>query len=692
MLTKEKITQALGKTAPLYAEDLAFLLTGEQGLDIHYLELIRELETEGTLVYTSKNKIALAENLGYISGIFAFEGGRCVVKSGDKSLSITENSLKNALPTDIVLVRPSKRGDYCEIIKVLKKGESSYIGVLKRNGKLFDFTPNRMRLPYKINVPHSKAGEAQANDKVKVELVSFSHMTGYTAKVIKVYGNVKTVGANYEAILDANDIEIEFSPKVIEEAENKAAEKMDNAALKGRLDLRDKVIFTIDPADAKDMDDAVSIERTETGYLLGVHIADVSHYVTESSALDKNALQRGTSVYFADKVVPMLPEILSNGVCSLNECVDRLTMTVLMNIDENGLMKDFEVKESVIHSVKKCSYTDINAIIAKTADENLLKAYEKVLPYIDVMIELAGKLRKLRFGRGSLDFELNEAKVLLGEDGVPTDIICRERGESEKIIEEFMLSANEATAKFVSWQSLPYIYRVHEKPNIEKINTLIRIVKTLGFPTKSIKNGIHPMEMQKIIAHFSGTKYEKVVSMLALRSLAKAKYSENCLGHFGLSLEYYCHFTSPIRRYPDLACHRIIKLILNNKITPQKEGALKNFCEEASFMSSEAEKRALSAERAIEDMYKAWYMSFRIGQSFDGVISSVTGFGFYVELPNTIEGLVRVSDLNDDYYIFNEEKMTLVGERRGRTYNIGDEITVRCMAADIGTGQIDFGI
>ncbi len=690
MLTKEKIIEVLSKTEPVFIEDLAYLLGIEDISKTDLFELVRELEQQGQLIYTKKNKITTTLNMKLISGTFIFSYDTGLIKVGENQVKIPVEKMGGALPFDTVLVKLSKSGQFGEVYKVIKKAEALFTGVLKKKNGVYNFILSKGKFLYKTIVANKFLNGAKNNDKVKIQIVSFSIREGFLAKVVKVFGNAYTKDANYLAILDANDIITEFSPQTIDDANNKTKEIIDEKVLINRLDLRNEAIFTIDPHDALDLDDAVSIEKTENGYKLGVHIADVSHFVVSGCPLDKEAILRGTSVYFADKVVPMLPEQLSNGVCSLNEKVDRLAMSVIMELDQNGNVKDFIIKDSIIRSVKKCSYRDINSLISKTNDEELAKSYEAVLPYLDLMLELAEKLRKKRFARGSLDFELNESKVILDQNGVPTEIINRVRGESEKIIEEFMLLANETTAKFVFFQELPYIYRIHEKPDIDKINNLIKVVRLLGYSAKSIKNGIHPAQLQKIISHFMNTKYEKVISMLSLRSLAKAKYSQICLGHFGLSLEYYCHFTSPIRRYPDLACHRILKYIINGEMTENKQNNLKNFVVDASLSSSQAEVRALTAERAIEDMYKAWYMSLRIGQSFDGVISSVTSFGFYVELENTVEGLVRVSDLIDDYYVFNQDRLCLVGERTKRVYNIGDQIKIICTAADISTGQIDF--
>ena len=689
MTDRETIIKALERTAPLYAEDLAFIIFGGNKYDKDYFDILRELEKEGVIVYTNKNKIALAGKLGYFSGVFAFSGNMGVIKTDEKEITVPLSAFNGALPKDTVLAKLSKRGEFSEVVKILKRGEAFFIGTITRKDKFFEFS-GKPRFPMKVIIPFSNALNAKNNDKVRIIVTGVAKTGGYIAKIEKVYGNSKEPSSNYEAVLDANGIRTVFTSEAEEFAKTMASEKINDKVIAKRLDLRNKVIFTIDPADAKDLDDAVSIEKTETGYTLGVHIADVSHYVSEGSALDREAFLRGTSVYFADKVVPMLPEEISNGACSLNDKEDKLTLSVIMHLDNLGDVKDYEIKESIISSAKKCSYSDINQIINKTANEALTKAYAPVLPYIEDMLNLSAILKKRRLERGAIDFEMNEAKVILDENGTPVDIQKRIRGESERIIEEFMLTANETTARFVFWQSLPYVYRIHEKPDEVKINNLYKIIRNLGFNTKNTANGMHPKELQRILEHFKDTKYEPIVSMLSLRSLAKAKYSTNCLGHFGLNLEYYCHFTSPIRRYPDLMCHRVIKNIVNNQMTEKRRISLESLCSNAASQSSLTEVKAVNAERGIEDMYKAWYMSFRLGKTFDGIISSVTSFGFYVEFDNTIEGLVRVADIEDDYYVFEQDSLRLIGERTGRQFNIGDEIKVKCAAADISTGQIDF--
>ena len=458
---------------------------------------------------------------------------------------------------------------------------------------------------------------------------------------------------------------------------------------KRRKDLRDVRMVTIDGEDAKDLDDAVSIERLDNGrYRLGVHIADVSHYVREKNPLDKEALKRGTSVYLIDRVIPMLPKKLSNGICSLNPKVDRLTLSCIMVIDGSGKVLDHEIVESVIRTNERMTYTDVTKIL-KDNDPELSKRYDYLLDDFKAMEELCNILYKKRTKRGAIDFEFEESKIILNEFGKPIDIKPYEREIANRIIEEFMLVCNETVAEHMFWSHLPFVYRIHEDPDEEKLEKFREFIYNLGYIVKW--NGeVKPRNLQEILEKVRGKKEETVVSTLLLRSMMRAKYSPECVGHFGLAAKYYCHFTSPIRRYPDLQIHRIIKEFINGKIDDDRSKKLTALVDYAARQSSETENIATEAEREVDDLKKAEYMLDRIGEEFEGIVSSVTSFGMFVELPNTIEGLIHITALDDDYYIYDENHLCLMGERTKKIYRLGDFVKVRCSKVDIPNREIYF--
>ena len=451
-------------------------------------------------------------------------------------------------------------------------------------------------------------------------------------------------------------------------------------------------MVTIDGEDAKDLDDAVSIERLDNGnYRLGVHIADVSHYVREKNPLDKEALKRATSVYLIDRVIPMLPKKLSNGICSLNPNVDRLTLSCFMEIDKKGKVLAHEIDETVIKTNERMTYTDVTKILEGKADEELLKRYDYLIEDFKTMEELCLILREKRRKRGAIDFEFEESKIILNELGRPIDIKPYERAIANRIIEEFMLVCNETIAENMYWQNLPFVYRVHEEPDDEKLQRFKDFIHNLGYTIKSSQE-IHPRALQEILEKVQGKPEETVVSTLLLRSMMQARYSPECAGHFGLAAQYYCHFTSPIRRYPDLQIHRIIKENLNGKINDKRRERLAVIVDEAAKQSSEMERLAEDAEREVDDLKKAEYMMDRIGEEYDGIISSVTSFGIFIELSNTIEGLVHITDLDDDYYVYDEAHLMLIGERTKNIYRLGDTVKVRCSRVDIDNREIFFDI
>ncbi|HEX5564983.1 MAG TPA: ribonuclease R, partial [Sporosarcina sp.] len=485
-------------------------------------------------------------------------------------------------------------------------------------------------------------------------------------------------------------IETDFPQEVIDQA-NKVPDEITEKDLFKRRDLRDEVIVTIDGADAKDLDDAVTVTKNPDGtYKLGVHIADVSYYVTENSPLDQEAFDRATSIYLTDRVIPMIPHRLSNGICSLNPQVDRLTLSCEMIIDGSGKVVSHEIFQSVIKTTERMTYTDVYKILEEK-DEELIKRYEPLVPMFESMAELAAILRKKRMERGAIDFDFKESKVIVDEKGWPTDVVIRERTVSEKLIEEFMLAANETVAEHFHWMQVPFIYRIHEDPKPEKLQRFFEFLTNFGLVVKGTGNQIHPRALQEIVEAIEGTPEETVISTMLLRSMQQAKYFEESLGHFGLAADFYTHFTSPIRRYPDLIVHRLIRTyLIEGDVSSSTVGHWGARMPEIAQHTSERERRAVDAERDTESLKKAQYMLDKIGEEFEGIISSVTNFGMFVELENTIEGLVHVSYLVDDYYHFDDRQMMMIGQHSGKQYRIGDEVTVRVVAVKPEESAIDF--
>lgn len=509
-------------------------------------------------------------------------------------------------------------------------------------------------------------------------------------EVIEILGKKGDRGIDILTIIKKNDLPLEFSNKVLDYAEGVESE-ISSDEYKNRRDLRNVRMVTIDGEDAKDLDDAVSIERLDNGnFKLGVHIADVSHYVRENNPLDKEALKRATSVYLIDRVIPMLPKRLSNGICSLNPQVDRLALSCIMEINKEGKVVDHDITESVIRTNERMTYTAVNKIL-KDNDKELIERYDYLYDDFKAMEELCKILRAKREKRGAIDFEIEESKITLDENGKPIDIRPYEREIGNRMIEEFMLVANETVAEHMFWTELPFVYRIHEDPDEEKLQKFKEFIYNLGY-TIHWSEDIHPKTFQEVLSKVKGKSEETVVNTLLLRSMMQAKYSPTCSGHFGLAAKYYCHFTSPIRRYPDLQIHRIIKEYLHGQLEEKRINKLKNIVGFAAKQSSQMERVAQDAEREVDDLKKTEYMKDRIGQEFDGIISSITSFGIFVELPNTIEGLIHVTDLDDDYYVFDEAHLCLTGERSKKVYRLGQKLKIVCVNVDIANREIFFNI
>ena len=541
-----------------------------------------------------------------------------------------------------------------------------------------------------IFIPRKEAAGIKNGDKVIAVITDYgSGNKNPEGKIKENLGNIRTPGTDILAIVKSFGIPSEFPEKVMKQAQRVPDHVLD-ADRDGRLDLRHLQTVTIDGEDAKDLDDAISLTKERDIYHLGVHIADVSNYVQYNSALDREALKRGTSVYLADRVVPMLPERLSNGICSLNQGEDRLALSCLMDINEKGKVVSHQIAETVINVNERMCYTDVKNILEDT-DEEAKKRYEALIPMFFMMKELSGILRNSRHHRGSIDFDFPESKIILNAAGKAIDVKPYEANVATKIIEDFMLMANETVAQEYCTEEIPFVYRTHDNPDPEKVESLLTLLHNQGVKIQKAKEEITPKEIQQIIESIEGLPNEAMISRLVLRSMKQAKYTTECSGHFGLAAKYYCHFTSPIRRYPDLQIHRIIKDNLRGRL--MREGRTEHYAEildEVARQSSVCERRADEAERESDKLKKAEYMSYHLGEEFEGIISGVTGWGLYVELPNTVEGLVHVNTLRDDYYVFDQESYELRGEMTKKVYKLGDKVRVRVAEADKMLKTVDF--
>lgn len=683
---------------PLTAEELASRLEIDQGDLPRFFEVLREMEREGDIIQTRKRRYGIPEKMDLIVGrLQCHQKGFGFVIPRDEmyeDIYIPADGINEAMHNDRVIakiVRGKSEGHRTEgeIIRILERANKKVVGTFEKSRYFGFVVPDDSRILYDIYIPQEESMGAREGDKVVAEITLWpERRRNPEGRIVEVLGHKSDTGIDVLSIIRSHDIPEEFPPEVLREAEA-VPDRIGEGDLKNRVDLRDMRIVTIDGSDAKDLDDAVSIKKLPNGnYRLGVHIADVSHYVRENSALDKEAYKRGTSVYFLDRVIPMLPQGLSNGICSLNPRVDRLAMTVFMEIDTNGKVVGYEILESVIRTSERMTYTDVSDILEKS-DRELMERYDYLVEDFRLMEELCIILNSKRMVRGSIDFEFGETKVILDEEGRPVDIVKLERRIADRIIEEFMLVCNETVAEHMYWLGTPFVYRVHEEPDNEKIEEFNEFIYNFGYSIKGIKK-VHPKALQRLIAKVRGKKEEKVINTLLLRSLKRARYYHENLGHYGLAAEYYCHFTSPIRRYPDLVIHRIIKEALKGELKGSRAEYLKEFVAKAALQSSERERAADEAEREVEDLKKVEYMADRVGEEFEGIISGVTAFGIFVELENGIEGMVRVSYMTDDFYHFDEKKYMLVGERTRKTFRIGDTVRIKVLKADLVDKKLDF--
>ena len=617
------------------------------------------------------------------------------IEGQDEDIFIPESDTGTAMHQDkvrIIIRDGQKEGKRKEgvVVKVLERGMPEIVGTYQLNRDFGFVISDNPKFSKDIFIPRKEAAGIKNGDKVIAVITDYgSKNKNPEGKIKENLGNIRTPGTDILAIVKSFGIPNEFPEKVMKQAQRVPDHVLD-ADRDGRLDLRYLQTVTIDGEDAKDLDDAISLTKEGDIYHLGVHIADVSNYVQYNSALDKEALKRGTSVYLADRVVPMLPERLSNGICSLNQGEDRLALSCLMDINEKGKVVSHQIAETVINVDERMCYTDVKNILEDT-DEEAKKRYEVLIPMFFMMKELSGILRNSRHHRGSIDFDFPESKIILNAAGKAIDVKPYEANVATRIIEDFMLMANETVAQEYCTEEIPFVYRTHDNPDPEKVESLLTLLHNQGVKIQKAKEEITPKEIQQIIENIEGLPNEAMISRLVLRSMKQAKYTTECSGHFGLAAKYYCHFTSPIRRYPDLQIHRIIKDNLRGRL--MREGRTEHYAEildEVARQSSVCERRADEAERESDKLKKAEYMSYHLGEEFEGIISGVTGWGLYVELPNTVEGLVHVNTLRDDYYVFDQETYELRGEMTKKVYKLGDKVRVRVADADKMLKAVDF--
>ena len=679
---------------PMKIKEIAIVLQIPREQRDELKEVLDALVEEGKLSLSKRGKYSKGHAV-HLNGTFQANArgfGFVTPEDGSEDVFIPEDNISGAFQGDeveyIITAAPSGRRKEGKIVRILSHSVVHVVGLYEKS-KSFGFVrPDNQRYLKDIYIPSGKERGAMTGHKVVVELTSYGgeHMKP-EGKVVEIIGHVNDPGTDILSVVMDSGIPTEFPEKVLNQAV-RVGKPVSEADCAGRKDLRDWLMVTIDGEDAKDLDDAVSLKEEEGRYVLGVHIADVTNYVQENSALDREAFERGTSVYLADRVIPMLPHRLSNGICSLNAGEDRLALSCIMTFDPSGDMIDHEIAETVINVNRRMSYNGVAAILA--GDTQDLED-EKIISMIQSMKKLSDILRERRGRRGSIDFDFPETKVILDEEGRPVDIKPYERNDATKIIEDFMLMANETVAEEYYWRELPFLYRTHEVPDEEKIRQLSTFINNFGYHIH-VRNEVRPKEIQKLLERVDGTPEEALISRLALRSMKQARYTTENTGHFGLAAKYYTHFTSPIRRYPDLQIHRIIKENLRGRLNEDRIAHYEEILPKVAAQCSDRERRAEEAEREVVRMKKAEYMYSHIGEEYDGVISGVTKWGVYVELPNTVEGLVHVADMRDDHYEFSEQTYELTGQHTGKSYKLGQSVRVCVTDADKLQRTVNFEI
>ena len=738
---------------PMKLKELAILLDVPKENREELKQVLDALMAEGKISVSKKGKYGKAEIFAQ-TGIFHAHPrgfGFVTIEGREGDVFVAPDNIKDAMDGDTVQVvveeETKNRKAEAVVVKILIRANETVIGTFEKSKRFGFVIPDNPRITVDVFVPEGADMGAVTGHKVIVKLTSYGGgRKNPEGRVVQILGHVNDPGVDILSIIKAYDLPESYPDDVMEEVadvpEALTDEMIAEELEKGRVDLRNVPMVTIDGEDAKDLDDAVSVSKEIVNgrvvYHLGVHIADVTHYVREHTPLDKEALKRGTSVYLVDRVIPMLPHRLSNGICSLNAGADRFALSCLMDLDEKGNVIGHRICESVVNIDRRMTYTAVNAILqaksgvydeskesivtAEEAEEDMiymskkeareymraleaerkekeakkqfamdcLEKYAEFVPMFLLMDETAKVLRSKRMARGAVDFDFPECKIILDEKGRPKEIKPYERNDANMLIEDFMLAANETVAEDYYWQQIPFLYRTHEKPDEEKIKRFGILINNFGYSIRLQNGELHPKEMQKLLAKVAGTPEEALLSRLALRSMKQAKYSTDCVGHFGLAAKYYTHFTSPIRRYPDLQIHRIIKENLHGKLEQKRLSHYDRILQEVSVWTSSRERLAEEAERETDKAKKVQYMERRVGEIYDGVISGMSNYGFYVELPNTIEGMVRVSELNGDYYVFDEEHYELVGERTRRRFKLGQQIRIQVVGVDRYMKTIDF--
>ena len=659
--------------------------------------VLSELVNEGKIMLSKRGKYSIPKE-HYVEGIFISNEkgfGFVEVEGEEEDYFIPKTNVNGAFHHDMVLITvdPVQTGKRKEgkVVKILSHEIREVVGYFQKSKNFGYVIPDNSKISSDIYVAKKDSMGAVEGHKVVVKLKSYGSPDRKPEGVVtEIIGHTNDSGVDVMSIVKGYDIPSEFPQEVMEQVANIPSEVLEEDK-KDRMDIRTWQTVTIDGEDAKDLDDAITLTKENGIYTLGVHIADVSHYVVENSPLDKEAVKRGTSVYLVDRVIPMLPHKLSNGICSLNQGEDRLALSCIMKINEKGEIIDHQVAETLINVDRRMTYTAVNDIVTNKNVETC-NQYSEFVDMFNLMAELSKILRNRRYKRGAIDFDFPECKIKLDENGHPISIEPYDRNAATKIIEDFMLAANETIAEYYYWQQVPFVYRNHEKPDSDKMKQLATFITNFGYSVKVSGDEVHPKELQKLLNNIEGTPEEAMISRVTLRSMKRAEYTPECLGHFGLAAKYYTHFTSPIRRYPDLQIHRIIKECLNGKMTPKHVEHFKSILPQITKDCSLYERRADDAERDTDKLKKAEYMRGRIGEEYVGVISGITGFGVYVELPNTVEGLVHVSTMDDDHYIYDEDSYSLVGEKTRKTYKLGQPVKIRVEAADKISRTIDFSM
>lgn len=681
---------------PMKQKEIGYLMQVEPEDRDEFVGILKELVEEGSIEVTKRGKYKpLSKEI--VKGTFTSTQkgfGFVTVEGQEEDYYIHEKNMNGAFHEDKVLMEvlddqpKSGRRKEGKIVKILERGMTTIVGTLQKNQNFGFIIPDNQRFDSDIFISKAQCRNLTNGFKVLVKITNYGdEQHSPEGEIIEVLGHKDDPRVDILSVLKAYNIPMEFDENVKRQVSQVPAE-VDASKYQDRMDIRDWQMVTIDGEDAKDLDDAITLTKKGDHYLLGVHIADVSEYVTEYSPLDKEALKRGTSVYVVDRVIPMLPHQLSNGICSLNAGCDRLALSCIMEIDKNGKVTDHKIAETLIRVDERMTYTCVADILDGKEEE--CKKYASLVPMFLLMKELSDILRKRRHERGSIDFDFPESKIILDENGRPTDIFPQVRNAATKIIEDFMLCANETIAEDFYWREIPFLYRTHDNPDSEKVSRLQAFLENFGIYLKVNRDEIHPKEVQKLLTKIEGTPEEPLISRLTLRSMKQARYTVESSMHFGLSTRYYCHFTSPIRRYPDLQIHRIIKENLHGEFTGKRFGHYEGILPKVADQTSKTERRADEVEREVEKLKKAEYMKRRIGEIHKGIISSITSWGVYVELPNTVEGMIHVSKLPGDYYYYDEASYSMIGEQTKRMFKLGQHVTIRVADVDMMLKNIDF--